>query len=73
MRANDTTFWFPIEITKQLFYNQHATDKTVNMLKELSGIAEKQGHKLTHLAIAWALKYKHLDSALVGARTAAQL
>ena len=24
VRANDTTFWFPIEITKQLFYNQHA-------------------------------------------------
>ena len=73
VRANDTTFWFPIELTKQLFYNQHATDKTVDKLKALSGIAEKEGFKLTHLAIAWAMKYKHLDSALIGARTAAQL
>ena len=73
VRANDASGWFPLEITKQLFYNQHATDKTVNMLKELTVIAEKHGHKLTHLAIAWAIKYKHLDSALVGARNAAQL
>lgn len=73
VRANDTSFWFPIELTKQLFYNQHATDKTIDKLKEVSGIAEKLGYKLTHLAIAWCIKYKHLNSALIGARTAAQL
>ena len=73
VRANDTTFWFPIELTKMLFYDQHATEKTVEKLKALSAIAEKEGFKLAHLAIAWVLKYEHIDSALIGARTAAQL
>jgi aryl-alcohol dehydrogenase-like predicted oxidoreductase len=26
-----------------------------------------------HLALAWVIKYKHCDSALIGARTAAQV
>ena len=56
-RANDTSFWFPIELTKKLFYDQHSTDKTIDRLKEVSGIAEKLGGKLTHLAIAWCIKY----------------
>ena len=73
VRANDTTFWFPIELTRKLFYDSHATEKTTQKLKDLTAIAEKEGYKLTHLAIAWVLKYKHIDSALIGARTAAQL
>lgn len=28
---------------------------------------------LIHLALAWAVKFKHIDSALIGARTVAQL
>ena len=73
VRANDTSFFFPIELTKQLFYDQHASEKTIEKLKALTAIAEKEGFKLSHLAIAWVLKFKHLDSALIGARTVAQL
>jgi len=36
-------------------------------------LAEAQGFKLLHLALAWAIKFVHLDSALIGARTVAQL
>lgn len=42
-------------------------------LQELSTLAESLGFKLTHLAIAWVMKYVHADSALIGARTVAQL
>jgi aryl-alcohol dehydrogenase-like predicted oxidoreductase len=57
-----------------LFYDPHATEKNLNNLKELSDIAQKElGSNLTHLALAWVIKYQHTDSALIGARNAAQL
>jgi voltage-dependent potassium channel beta subunit len=72
-RITDNSLGFPLELIKQLFYDDYATEKTINKLKELSTIAEKEGFKLSHLAVAWCLKYKHLNSALIGARNAAQL
>lgn len=57
-----------------LFYKDFANPTSVASLKALSELAEKElGCKLTHLAIAWAIKYEHLDSALIGARNPAQL
>ena len=58
---------------KLLFYSPFAVEKTINSLKELSRLAEAEGFKLHHLALAWAIKFVHLDSALIGARTVAQL
>jgi aryl-alcohol dehydrogenase-like predicted oxidoreductase len=72
-RMTDSSFWLPLDLVKNLFYNRHAEDKNINRLKELSTIAEKEGFKLVHLALAWVIKYKHCDSALIGARTVAQL
>lgn len=55
-------------------FTPHATEKNIRNLKELSGIAEKElGCKLTQLALAWVVKFKHNDSALIGARTVVQL
>jgi len=36
-------------------------------------VADEIGCKLIHLALAWVIKYPHLDSALIGARTVQQL
>lgn len=59
---------------KGLYLNPNATEKNLKNLKEISDIATKELEcKLTHLAIAWTLKYPHVDSGLIGARTVAQL
>lgn len=72
-RMTDTTFYFPAHLIKGLFYDQHAKGSTIQKLRELTALAEKEGFKLVHLALAWAVKYQHCDSALIGARTVAQL
>lgn len=73
-RFNDPKSPFPIELLKNLYYNANATEKTNNVVKQLSELAEKElGATLAHLAIAWAIKYQYTSSALIGARNAAQL
>lgn len=72
-RLNDPKSVFPLQLLKMLFYDSHATEQTVKKLQDLSALAESLGFKLTHLAIAWVMKYVHCDSALIGARTVAQL
>lgn len=72
-RMTDKSISFPLEVIKALFYSPHATEKTINSLKQISALAEAAGYKLLHLALAWAIKFVHLDSALIGARTVAQL
>jgi aryl-alcohol dehydrogenase-like predicted oxidoreductase len=73
-RFNDKNSPFPLEMIKKLFYDGNATEKNLRNLKELSDIAQKElGCKLIHLALAWAIKYEHLDSALIGARNSSQL
>jgi aryl-alcohol dehydrogenase-like predicted oxidoreductase len=69
----DTNFYFPAKLIKGLFYDQHATGSTIQKLRDLAAIAEKEGFKLTHLALAWAVKYRHTSAVLLGARTVAQL
>ena len=58
---------------KQLFYTPYAAENTIKKLQELSELAESLGFKLHHLALAWAIQFAHVDSALIGARTVAQL
>lgn len=72
-RMNDPKSAFPLEIVKKLFFSPHATEATVKKLQELSALAESFGFKLTHLALAWVMKFDHCDSALIGARNVAQL
>jgi aryl-alcohol dehydrogenase-like predicted oxidoreductase len=72
-RLNDPKSVFPLELLKMLFYDSHATEATVKKLQDLSALAESLGFKLTHLALAWVMKFVHCDSALIGARTVAQL
>jgi aryl-alcohol dehydrogenase-like predicted oxidoreductase len=73
-RFNDPSGRSPVDFMKKFFYDPNATEKNIKNLKELSELAEKEvGCKLTHLALAWALKYEHLDSALIGARNSEQL
>jgi aryl-alcohol dehydrogenase-like predicted oxidoreductase len=73
-RFNDKNSPFPLDLMKDLYFDSIATEKNLRSLKELSDLALKElGCKLGHLALAWAIKYEHLDSALVGARNSAQL
>jgi aryl-alcohol dehydrogenase-like predicted oxidoreductase len=73
-RFNDKHSPFPLGMMKELYYDSNSTEKNLRSLKELTDIAKNElDCKLTHLALAWAIKYQHLSSALVGARTPAQL
>ena len=58
---------------RTLFFNPHSTENTIQKLRDLSALAESLGFKLTHLAIAWAIKFAYTNSALIGARNVAQL
>jgi len=62
-----------VEILKKVFYSPYATEKTVQKIRDLTALAESVGFKLTHLSLAWVIKFVHIDSALIGARNAAQL
>ena len=68
----DKEFYFSMDLMKELYYSPFAVENTVNKLQLLSKIATDLGFKLNHLALAWAIKFVHLDSALIGARTASQ-
>lgn len=70
---NDPKSSFPLEVMKKLFFTPHATEQTVKKLQDLAAIADSLGFKLTHLALAWVMKFEHCDSALIGARNVAQL
>ena len=69
----DKEFFFSMDLMKELYYSPFAVDNTINKLQQLSKIATDLAFKLNHLALAWAIKFVHLDSALVGVRTASQL
>lgn len=71
-RFNDNKFFFPLDVLKTIHYNPFATQKTIKKLQDLSALAESVGFKLTHLALAWVIKFQYTTSALIGARTAAQ-
>jgi L-glyceraldehyde 3-phosphate reductase len=73
-RFNDPSFWFQPETHKILYnYKKNSAEESIKKLKELQALAQSVGFGLNHLALAWVMKFKHLDSALVGARNVAQL
>lgn len=58
-RFNDKHSPFPLDMMKELYYDSNSTEKNMRSLKELSDIAKNElGCKLTHLALAWAIKYQ---------------
>jgi aryl-alcohol dehydrogenase-like predicted oxidoreductase len=72
-RFTDKNSSFPLELLKSMFYTPNASEKNVKNLIQLREVANEIGCKLVHLALAWVIKYPHTDSALIGARTVAQL
>lgn len=55
------------------FLTERAVEKHREQIKQLHALAKESGYSLQHLAIRWVLQSKGLSSALVGARTLAQL
>src|SRR6185503_7874086 len=49
------------------------TDENLARIRALNGIAGRRGQSLAQMAIAWALRDPRVTSALIGARTVAQL
>ena len=49
------------------------TDANIERIRALNGIAQRRGQTLAQMAIAWTLRDPRVTSALIGARTIAQL
>ncbi len=49
------------------------TDDNIRRVQALNAIAERRGQSLSQMAIAWVLRDPRVTSALIGARTVAQL
>jgi L-glyceraldehyde 3-phosphate reductase len=49
------------------------TQENIERIRALNAIAERRGQTLAQMAIAWVLRDPRVTSALVGARTVAQL
>lgn len=49
------------------------TPENVERIRALNAIAERRGQSLAQMAIAWVLRSERVTSALIGARTVAQL
>jgi L-glyceraldehyde 3-phosphate reductase len=48
-------------------------EETISMLRELNGVAERHGHSLAQLALAWALRDERVTSLVIGASSVRQL
>ena len=48
-------------------------DKTLEHVRALNDLARARGHSLAQMAVAWTLRHPRVTSALVGARSVAQL
>jgi L-glyceraldehyde 3-phosphate reductase len=55
------------------FQKSLLTEQNLYHVRELNKIAQARGQSLAQMAIAWALRDRRVTSALVGARTVAQL
>ena len=47
--------------------------ETIAMLRKLNGVAERHGHSLAQLALAWALRDERVTSLVIGASSVRQL
>ena len=48
-------------------------EETIAMLRQLNGVAERHGHSLAQLALAWALRDERVTSLVIGASSVRQL
>ncbi len=48
-------------------------EETLAMLRKLNGVAERHGHSLAQLALAWALRDERVTSLVIGASSVRQL
>ena len=55
------------------FEQSWLTPENLQRVRELNEIAHSRGQTLAQMAIAWALRDRHVTSALIGARNVAQL
>ena len=55
------------------FQKSLLTEQNLQRVRELNKIAEARGQSLAQMAIAWALRDRRVTSALIGARSLAQL
>lgn len=55
------------------FKAQHLSAENLARVRALDGIAQQRGQSLAQMAIAWTLRDPRVTSALIGARTVAQL
>lgn len=55
------------------FKSEFLSQTNLNNIRELSRLAEKRGQSLAQMAIAWVLRDNRVTSALIGARSVAQL
>lgn len=55
------------------FSRDFLTSETLNHVRELNGLANERGQTLAQMAIAWVLRDDRVTSALIGARSVAQL
>lgn len=58
---------------QKFYYNPYQNETSQNSLKKLHDLAEKLNCKMNHLALAWAIKFNYLSTALIGARNSEQL
>ncbi len=72
-RFTDKNPSYPLERVRKMFYDPIATQKNFESLRALQPIADELGCKLTHLALAWVIKFPFTSSALIGARNYQQL
>ena len=63
-----------VEEMKGRFLDPYNNEKFNQSLRAIKQFAEEELKcKLVHVALAWAIHYQHLDSALISARTVEQL
>ena len=60
-------------IMRNLFYEPHNTPENIQAIRELDVVAKEQGSNLAQLALAWVLLNPNVSTALIGAKTLAQL
>lgn len=60
-------------LTRAQFFQHLGDERRLDVVEQLTPIAEEAGLRMTHLAMAFAIAHPGVTSALLGARTEAQL
>jgi len=59
--------------TKSPFFKEPSLSICLDFVEKLRPIAAKHGRPISHLAIAWVLRWPEMTSAIVGARKPSQV